>query len=209
MHLGKLEQAGLLVTTLRRDGGGGRPARLYRLADSVTTFAFPPRRYELLAALALDVLAEGQSEDQVRRVCRRAGLRAAGAYREERRIDGALEGHSLAAAVQDVAEEQGLLPDVEWGDGALRIEIRNCVFREAAVDHPELSCVIHRAFVGGLLEGLAGDGRAGTLTGDGPSLGQGGRCCRLTYVGAAQAGDDGPIARAGNDGVTGRPAPAV
>ena len=182
MHLGKLEQAGLLATALRRDGAGGRPARLYRLADDVSTFAFPPRRYELLAGLALDVLAEAGDREQVRRVCRRAGGKAAAAYRQERRIEGALTGHSLAAAVQDVAEEQGLLPEVEWDDEGLHIEIRNCVFREAAADHPELSCVIHRAFVEGLLEGLDGHGRAGAVCADGPSLGQGGSCCRLTYT---------------------------
>jgi predicted ArsR family transcriptional regulator len=181
MHLGKLEQAGLVAASLRKSPGGGRPAKLYRLADTVSTFAFPPRRYELLAALALEVLAADSDGEVVRRVCRKAGASAAEDYRRERRISGALHGHSLAAAVQDVAEEQGLLPEVEWSGGGLRVEIRNCVFREAAVANPELSCVIHRAFFCGLIDGLAADDRSAELLAEEPSMGCGGERCRFTY----------------------------
>jgi predicted ArsR family transcriptional regulator len=185
MHLGKLEQSGLLATTLRRSPGGGRPAKLYRLADGVSTFTFPPRHYELLAALALEVLAEDSNGALVERVCRRAGEQVAQDYRRERSISGALSGLSLSAAVQDVAEEQGLLPEVEWTKAGLRVEIRNCVFREAAAGNPELSCVIHRAFFRGLIDGLSGEGTPASLLAEEPSIGCGGERCRFLY--AAQA----------------------
>ena len=73
MHLGKLEQAGFLVASQRRSPGGGRPAKLYRLADGVQVFAIPPRRYELLAELALDVIAATAKQEAVEAVCREAG----------------------------------------------------------------------------------------------------------------------------------------
>jgi DNA-binding transcriptional ArsR family regulator len=71
MHLAKLEQAGFLATDFRRTSGGGRPAKLYRLSDLVVSFAFPPRRYELLSRLALDSLAAGGSREDALRVCLR------------------------------------------------------------------------------------------------------------------------------------------
>lgn len=186
MHLSKLEQAGLVETALRKKSGGGRPAKLYRLPEHVSTFAFPPRHYELLAALALEVLAESPHDDAVQRVCRRAGRGVADAYRRERSLPATLHGHALAAAVQDIAEEQGLLPDIEWHSDGLHIELRNCVFREAAETHPELSCAIHRAFFRGMIDGLTGDGEGSELVSDGPSMGCGGDECRFSYLG----GDD-------------------
>jgi predicted ArsR family transcriptional regulator len=181
MHLGKLEQAGLVATSLRKSTGGGRPAKLYRISHEATTFAFPPRHYELLASLALEALAADSDGEVIARVCRTAGEQAAGDYRRDRGIRGTLRGNSLAAAVQDVAEEQGLLPEVEWIGSGLRIEVRNCVFREAAARNPELSCVIHRAFFRGLVDGLAGDDRPAVLIAEEPSMGCGGDRCRFTY----------------------------
>ena len=67
MHLTKLAQAGLLATSLRKDGSGGRPARLYRLSDKVSSLTMPPRRYDLLADLALKALAETGDLDTRRR----------------------------------------------------------------------------------------------------------------------------------------------
>lgn len=181
MHLTKLEQAGLLQTTLRKGHGGGRPAKLYRLADHVSTFAVPPRHYELLAALALEVLAETDDGDLVRQVCRRAGRSLAAGYRKDRGIPAALHGHALAAAVQDIAEEQGLLPEVDWHLEGLRIEVRNCVFREAAASQPELSCVIHRSFLRGMLDELTGADDEADLAVEGPSIGCGGDGCHFLY----------------------------
>jgi len=182
MHLGKLEQAGLLRTSLRKSAGGGRPAKLYELSDSVTSFAFPPRHYELLASLALEALAEGSDRDLIDRVCHGAGSRVAESYRRERRISGPLWGNSLAAAVQDIGEEQGLMPEVEWARGGLRVEVCNCVFHEAAIDNPALGCTIHRAFIRGLLDGLAADERPAELVAEEPSMGCGGDRCRFTYA---------------------------
>lgn len=191
MHLGKLEQTGLVETRLRKGRGGGRPAKLYSLAEQVSTFAFPPRHYELLAALALEILAESEDDDAVRRVSLRAGKGIAAAYRRERSIPPGLGGHALAAAIQDIAEEQGLLPDVQWRPQGLCVDIRNCVFREVATLHPELSCVIHRSFFRGMIDELTGDGGDSVLVAEGPSMGCGGDGCRFLYTTAIGVGSSG------------------
>jgi len=151
MHLSKLEQAGFLTTTYRRNSGGGRPAKLYRLSDEVVTFGFPPRRYELLSRLAVASLAAGGSRDDAMRACREAGA-AEGRHALSAEARAPQDSAEAAALVRRVAEEQGLLPDIDWNEGVLRVTVRNCTFREVSFGDPELVCDMHRAFLTGVLE---------------------------------------------------------
>lgn len=184
MHLAKLEQAGFLATGFRRSSGGGRPAKLYRLSDMVVTFGFPPRRYELLSRLALGSLAAGGSREGALRICREAGAAEgrqalAGEPRPPR------DATAAADLVRRVAEEQGLLPQVEWRDGALLISVRNCAFRELSGADPDLVCGMHRAFLGGILEVVtAGLGRLRMEPDDG-AISRGGDSCELVCTFAA------------------------
>jgi predicted ArsR family transcriptional regulator len=159
MHLAKLEQAGFLTTSFRRAAGGGRPAKLYRLSELVVTFGFPPRRYELLSRLALAALAAGGTRDAAVRVCREAGAaegRRALAGDGEPPRDRA----AAAALVASITEDQGLLPEVAWRDGALRVVVNNCSFRELSGADPDLVCAMHRAYLEGILRvATAGLGR--------------------------------------------------
>jgi len=179
MHLAKLEQAGFLATGFRRAAGGGRPAKLYRLSDMVVTFGFPPRRYELLSRLALEALAAGGTHDDAVRVCREAGAaegRRALAGDAEPPRDRA----AAAVLVAAITEEQGLLPEVTWKDGALSIVVNNCSFRELSGADPELVCAMHRAFLEGILQVVtAGLGRLEIDPGD-CRISCGGERCELS-----------------------------
>ncbi|NLG64156.1 MAG: helix-turn-helix domain-containing protein [Actinobacteria bacterium] len=177
MHLTKLEQAGFLATGIRRSALGGRPARLYRLAGMVNTFAFPPRRYELLAELALDIVAAAAAPDAVARICREAGWRDGGKYVAEH--GGRPRGIArLAAAVRAVAEAQGLLPNVVVEEDELNVEVRNCVFREPGGRQPELACLIHRSYLAGLIDALGGAATR-AVEAQGSSIRAGADRCRL------------------------------
>ena len=158
MHLTKLEQAGLLATSLRKGGSGGRPARLYRLSDKVASLIVPPRRYDLLSELALKALSETGDLDRVAAVCRESGTAAARAYVAEhpeyRRVGRA----ELVKAICAVGEEVGMLPEVRWERSTLAVDVRNCIFKELSSTQPELVCVMHRAFLEGFIEQLAGAG---------------------------------------------------
>lgn len=178
MHLAKLEQAGFLTTGFRRAAAGGRPAKLYRLSDLVVTFGFPPRRYELLSRLALDALSAGGTREDALRVCLEAG--AAEARRALVREAGAPGDRTAAAAVvRAVTEEQGLLPEVEWVEGSLRVVVNNCSFRELSGADPDLVCSMHRAFLEGVLRvATAGLGDVRIHDG-GRRISRGGECCEM------------------------------
>lgn len=182
MHLSKLEQAGLLSTSLRKAGTGGRPAKLYGLSGQVATFAIPPRRYDLLAGLALEVLSENGDTAVVDRVCRSGGREVALQYLAERGLEPPLRGHPLAASVQEIAEDQGLMPDANWRSDGLYVEIRNCVFGGASGCNHEMTCSIHGSFLMGLIDALGGGPGEFALEREGLSIGAGAQRCRLHFV---------------------------
>jgi predicted ArsR family transcriptional regulator len=176
MHLAKLEQAGFLTTGLRRAAAGGRPAKLYRLSEMVVTFGFPPRRYELLSRLALDALAAGGTHEDALRVCREAG-----AAEGRRALTGDAPSDRTAAGelVAAIAEEQGLLPEVDWLDGSLRVIVNNCSFHELSGADPDLVCAMHRSFLEGVLQVVtAGLGRL-QIDSDVCGIARGGQHCEM------------------------------
>jgi predicted ArsR family transcriptional regulator len=184
MHLGKLEQAHFLASSQRRRQGGGRPAKLYRLADGVQTFTIPPRRYELLAELALDVAAATAPDETAAALCREAG------QAEGRRFLAEL-GHApgrpeeLAEAVAAVADAQGLLPKVWLDADVLHVDVRNCIFRETGIKHPALACAMHRAYLQGIVQALSGVPNL-HVDADGEPIRRGGDCCHLVCLLADQ-----------------------
>jgi len=159
MHLTKLAQAGLLATGVRRSPAGGRPARTYRLGPQVLDFTFPPRRYELLARLALAGLAASGDSAVAAEVAREAGRRQAAAALAGRAAPA--DPAAVVALARRLAAAEGLFPAVAWHDGRLTVTVRNCVFREAAgTGEDDLVCLLHRSFLAGLLEtAAAGLGR--------------------------------------------------
>jgi predicted ArsR family transcriptional regulator len=181
MHLGKLEQAGLLETGLRKTHGGGRPARLYSLSGEVSSFDVPPRRYDLLSRLALTALAQRGSDDDVLRICRDAGRAEGNRYVAERGKPKSSSKKSSADLVRRVAEQQGLLPEVRWDGDELRVLVHNCVFREVAATRPDLVCPMHRGFFEGLIDAVVGDVREMYVVDD-ASISRGALACQLGFT---------------------------
>jgi predicted ArsR family transcriptional regulator len=182
MHLGKLEQVGFVSTTFRRNKGGGRPAKLYALSEHVASFGFPPRRYELLSALALAALAEGRNDEEVGRVCREAGRLEGQRFIAEETDGRPLTRARARDALRAVAERQGMLAKTEWHDGNLAIEVHNCVFRELSTLRPELVCAMHRAFLTGVLSVVMASVGDVTFSVADESMSCGADCCRWTCV---------------------------
>jgi predicted ArsR family transcriptional regulator len=181
MHLGKLEQAGLLATGLRKTKGGGRPARLYTLSGQVSSFDVPPRRYDLLSSLALTALAQRGSDDDVTGICRDAGRAEGHRYLAEQGKPRNSGKKSSADLVRRVAEQQGLLPEVHWDGGELNVRVRNCVFQEIAALRPDLVCSMHRAFFEGVVDAVVGQVRDVHVIDD-ASISRGASACHLSFT---------------------------
>ena len=152
-HLEKLGELGLVVTATRRRAGGGRPAKIYAVADARLEVMLPPRRYERLARLLLRLIDDALEPEA-------AGVAAAALGRDygeqtaaELAGDGVRPPVKLAPrAVVDWMDVSGYGAILGAGDdGATVIEISNCVYQELAAEHPDLVCVFDRTMLCGML----------------------------------------------------------
>ncbi|MGY1779287.1 helix-turn-helix transcriptional regulator [Geodermatophilus sp. SYSU D01036] len=157
-HLDRLVTDGLLdVHYERRSGrsgpGAGRPAKLYRRAESPVSVSLPERRYDLAGDLLAAALAEAERSGE--RPAEVLGRRASGRGREL----AAEAGGSGPGAALRVLEEHGFEPRADGGEVALA----NCPFHALARRHTDLVCGMNLRLVEGVLEGVPDAGLVASL----------------------------------------------
>lgn len=143
-HLDKLVDAGLLgaryETPPGLPRGRGRAPKVYQAADDGLAITIPQRRYELIAELLADAVAEEptRADEAARRHAHRRGYELG----VEARSGGLLE----------ILAGLGFEPDTVEGGSVL---LHNCPFHVLAARQTALVCGINHAFLNGLAEGLA------------------------------------------------------
>jgi len=151
-HLEKLAEAGLLKVGSRRNPRGGRPAKVYSPSSDRLEVQLPPRRYENLSSMLIRLAARlnGHTAELAEEVGCECGREAAQTLRGGQRLaDGRLNLDAIVALLH----ERGCSPRVlERRDGALTIEVSNCVYRELAEAHPEVVCGLSIGLFCGLLD---------------------------------------------------------
>jgi predicted ArsR family transcriptional regulator len=151
-HLDKLVELGLL-----RSGVGpaaerrvGRTPKVYWPAEEDISVRVPARDPELLASILVEAVSterpDERAPDAVLRVARERGVVLGAAARP--RTD-------VLATSESLLAEQGFEPF--RSEGAVRL--RNCPFHPIAGMAPALVCGLNRAYLAGLVEGLAADDR--------------------------------------------------
>ena len=181
-HLDRLVGDGLLdVHFERRSGrtgpGAGRPAKLYRRANSSVTVSLPERRYDLAGELLATALAEAERTGE-----RPAAVLEREAFARGRELAATVSGEGGREAVLSVLEQYGFEPRVEDDDG---ISLGNCPFHALAQTETELVCGMNLHLLDGVLDAVPDAPLAAELR---PEPG---RCCvRLDVVSErdAQAG---------------------
>jgi predicted ArsR family transcriptional regulator len=144
-HLDKLVDAGLLTARYEappdQPRGRGRTPKVYEPAGDGVNLTIPQRRYELIATILADAVAEepAHADSAARRRAHQRG-KAIGAWA---RTSGADVVTALAGL--------GFEPEPHAG----RVVLRNCPFHPLARQQTELVCGLNLALVSGLLDGLA------------------------------------------------------
>ena len=167
-HLDKLEAEGLLDVDYRRPPGrsgpgAGRPAKVYRRADTELNVSVPARHYDVLGGVLAAAITSAQQQGvdltgAVTEVASAAGHRAAA---DHPRGDTPAE---QLATTEHVLGQCGYLPRQD-GD---EIVLTNCPFHALAREHTALVCGLNLAFIEGVIDEVA-DG-----VGPGPGI-----CARL------------------------------
>lgn len=145
-HLERLVQVGLVQVGLRRRPAGGRPAKVYSLGNERLEVIVPPRRYEPLARLLLRLVTETTPEPRAVE----AALEAGREYGVEvaRTVSGEAAGATPhLTPVEAVAwlDEAGYRTRLDGGgNGTVTIDVTNCVYRELALEYPDVVCAFDR-----------------------------------------------------------------
>ena len=143
-HLDKLVEAGLLVARyeapLGQPRGRGRAPKVYEAVGDGLTITIPARRYELIAEILADAVAQNPAQ---------AGD-AAMHRAHERGRDLGQQLREGGADLLGVLAELGFEPHPSEG----RVLLHNCPFHALARRHTELVCGLNHRFVAGLVAGL-------------------------------------------------------
>lgn len=150
-HLAKLVDAGLVevVPEQRRRGVRGRPSQLYRITGREVVASVPDRRYDLLAGVLLDGLAEHRRGETAQASAERAARRRGA---ELARGTGAAR--SVAARLVRLTEllsSLGYLPRQDDG----QVVVRNCPYDSLRPAGTEQVCPVNLALAEGMVDGLA------------------------------------------------------
>ena len=152
-HLEKLSELGLVSTSTRRRPGGGRPAKIYAVTDARLEVMLPPRRYERLARLLLQLVHDTLDPDVAAATAVALGRAFGEQTAEEFAGEGVQAPVSLSPrAVMDWMDLAGYGATLaSSGDGQTVIEVHNCVYRELSQEYPEVVCAFDRSMLCGML----------------------------------------------------------
>lgn len=150
-HLGKLLEAGFVevVAPEQVAGAPGRPAQRYRATRREVVATVPDRRYDLIAAILLDSLADqrpGESaQGSAQRTARRRGTELARARGPAARsVEGRLAG------LERLLRSLGYAPRAQGAE----LLLRNCPFDAFRATNTPQVCPLNQALSDGYLNGL-------------------------------------------------------
>ncbi|MEP6953818.1 MAG: helix-turn-helix domain-containing protein [Solirubrobacteraceae bacterium] len=143
-HLERMEAAGLVVRT-RAKQARGRPRDQWTIAPDARPGGDPPSAYaELVGWLARAVTPDPG---------RRRDIEATG--REIGREMAPRDGGGATDALQVTLTALGFAPSVKTAPGGtVTYCLDNCPYRDAAREHPEVICTLHKGLTQGLLDVL-------------------------------------------------------
>ncbi len=154
-HLTKLEKIDLLKVNTKRTGRGGRPSKLYSLADQAIEISFPFRDYKLLAKLSIEALANlgPEGELALKTIGMTYGKKI---VQQEEKLKDKVSMFDKLQIISNLTNDLGLYSEVEVSDKTsdIYLSINNCPFKELTKTHGKLVCSTHHAFLEGILSEL-------------------------------------------------------
>lgn len=155
-HMDRLEAEGLLTSefarlTGRTGPGAGRPAKLYRRAESEISVSLPGREYEIAGHLLAAAVATSArtGESPIEALHREAAERGRDWAR-------ATATESVATPLE-LAEQVLARHGYEPRDDDQRMVLANCPFHTLAASHTEMVCGMNLALVQGLVDEIGSE----------------------------------------------------
>jgi predicted ArsR family transcriptional regulator len=175
-HLERLVDLGLVLSATRRTASAGLPAKSYTAVETRLEITLPPRRYEALARLLLELLGTAEVDAAAEHAA--VVGRAYGECTAEDIVGADIQRPvrlSLPALVKWMDESGYAVKASSLGRTRAVIEIGNCVYRELSAQHPDIVCAFDSGMFCGMLDVAASSHRQthAPCTGD--------PCCRHEF----------------------------
>ena len=143
-HLDRLVADGLLAVEFHKPEGkagpgSGRPAKMYRTAESEVGASVPDRNYDLAGELMATAIEHSAAAGEP--------------VRESLLAAASRKGRALAAesaSLEEFLAEEGYHPEPDGKGGFI---LANCPFHRLADGHPDVVCAMNGAFLGGAAAG--------------------------------------------------------
>jgi predicted ArsR family transcriptional regulator len=160
-HLDQLVAAGIVESAVRRDGGAGRPRKVYSLApgslDDVDARA-EADHLRLLSGLLASTLTQGVTGHAMTpaEAGRRWAVEHVAPQQGSPPADTAGRWLGKLAQMIDVLQEWGYTPELKTSDGGrvAEVTLAHCPFLDLARENPAVVCGIHRGLIAGSLAQL-------------------------------------------------------
>ena len=153
-HLERLLEIGL-IESYDEKTGRGRPRKLYKKSKGGFLIQYPQRRYELLSSLLIEVIRNSKiSKETLTKVGEDFGRKLMRKYLIERPVkDNGL--NTLWEAVSEIFGDWGLMPElIKIEEDSIEWDARNCIYHELAMEHPDITCELHRSVIQGMAKEL-------------------------------------------------------
>ena len=155
-HMERLVAEGYLEEVAPPEGEGppaGRPPRHYQATAREIEVSYPPRRFDLLAELLVQVIERLDAADAPA-VAEEIGFRFGTDLAAETGLAGGQDAQGALQAVSGALETLGFGMAPDPADRSLLTS--HCPFGVTATNHPEIVCRIDQGIVRGLMEAARG-----------------------------------------------------
>ena len=153
LHLTKLNEAKLITSELLNNKKGGRPARIYTLAEQPIQLSFPKQENHLLLGWLLELVETMGTEalEKAKKISYSSGHNS---MQQSLLVDQSFDQkiEMLSAAALSI----GYIPQIENQSEkkTITFSIFNCPYKGQLAKHPHIICSIHESFLKGQFEAL-------------------------------------------------------
>ncbi len=152
-HLDKLREVGI-IESYEEKVGQGRPRKLYKKSEKGFSIQYPPRRYELLSSLLLEVVKSSVDKGVIKEVGEEFGRKLITKYLLDKKISKP-DLNTLWDAVSEIFGGLGLMPElVEITKDSVKWDAKNCIYYELALKHEDIVCFLHESVIRGMVKEL-------------------------------------------------------
>ncbi|MGH2683699.1 MAG: helix-turn-helix transcriptional regulator [Actinomycetota bacterium] len=153
-HLARLEQAGLVVSSLDRSTGPGRPRRLYEASRGPLELGHAPRTLKPLVSMLSHVVDTLPGEPAQLRDLGRAWGRTWATQRRAGNGGVPRSRKRRAELLARLLAEWGWQPMSRNENGGVRISTGRCLFNDLSPQRDGLCCALEEGLLSGLVEAM-------------------------------------------------------